>query len=90
MRSIWIWSTGSKDMAQQDPKLDAARAAKKKAAKVFARFGRVCGVGITQRKGAWCVKVNLESTDRPFADMPATIDDVPVVVEITGKIRRQK
>ena len=77
-------------MSDKDKELEAARAAKAKAAGIFGRYGRVCGVGITRHKGAYCVKVNLESTDTPAGDMPDAIDDVPVVVEVVGKIRKQE
>jgi hypothetical protein len=76
-------------MTSKDKGLEAARKAKTKAARLFARYGRVCGVGITRRKGAYCVKVNLESAEAATADMPDVIDDVPVIVEIVGKIRKQ-
>ena len=72
-----------------DPKLAQARAAKKKAAPVFGRFARVCGIGLTRRKGVYTVKVNLESEPDDDAELPEEIDGVPVVVQVMGKLRKQ-
>ncbi len=72
-----------------DPDLARARAAKKKAAPVFGRFARVCGIGLTHRKGVYAVKVNLETEPDDDAELPEEIDGVPVVVQVMGKLRKQ-
>ena len=69
--------------------LQAARAAKEKARKLFPKLAHVTGVGITRRKGVYCVKVNLAEEPPPELELPAVIDDVPVVLHVTGRIRKQ-
>lgn len=72
-----------------DEGLEAARAAKAKALRVFRRFAPVRGVGITRRRGVHCVKVNLEVEPASPEDLPSEIDDVPVVIHVVGKVRKQ-
>ena len=76
-------------MARKTPGLEQARAAKSKAAPLFGRYARVCGVGLTRRKGVYAVKVNLETEPDRGVDLPDEIDGVPVVVQVTGKLRKQ-
>lgn len=69
--------------------MQAARAAKEKARKIFPKLAHVASVGITRRKGVYCVKVNLAEEPPPDTELPDVIDDVPVVVHVTGRIRKQ-
>ena len=68
--------------------LDRARAAKERAKAVFARKASVVGVGIIKLDGGYGVKVNLGAPPPPDADLPETIDGVPVRVEVVGTIRK--
>ena len=74
---------------RQQKKLDAARAAKSKAKQVLSQYGQVNGVGITERDGQYTIKVNLEKESVTDEDWPDSIDGVPLVVQLIGKIRKQ-
>ena len=76
-------------MSNDEEQLEAARAAKVKAAKLMEQFGRVCGVGIARRKGVYAVKVNLEEEPHPTDKVPKQIGGVPIVVHVIGRIRKQ-
>jgi hypothetical protein len=49
----------------------------------------VTGVGLTRREGVICVKVNLAEAPPADADLPSQIDGVPILVHVTGRIRKQ-
>ena len=70
--------------------LQAARAAKPRAHRVFSRFGKVVGVGLTRHAGRHALKVNLETAPAEGAELPLEVDGVPVVVQIVGRIRKQQ
>jgi len=72
-----------------DDTLEAARRAKAKAHAIFSGFGAVCGVGLTMANGVHAVKVNLETAPEDASSMPDSIDGIPVVVCVVGRIRRQ-
>jgi hypothetical protein len=76
-------------MGKSDDSLENARNAKKQAAKIFAAFGPIVGVGITRVGDAYAVKVNFEKLLSDPALLPGDIDGVPVVIEVVGKIRKQ-
>jgi hypothetical protein len=67
--------------------LDAARGAKSKALKVFGRLAEVVGVGITRVDGSYGLKVNLRDELPRGTAAPRSIDGVPIVVEVVGRIR---
>ena len=69
--------------------LERARAAKEQAKLLFARKASVVGVGINRVAGGFGVKVNLSEPPPPDADLPETIDGVPVCVEVVGVIRKR-
>ena len=69
-------------MANAD--LERARAAKERAKVIFAGKASVVGVGINRVAGGFGVKVNLSEPAPPDADLPETIDGVPVRVEVVG------
>jgi hypothetical protein len=72
-----------------DLDLERARAAKEQARALFARKASVVGVGINRVGNGFGVKVNLSEPPPPDADLPATIDGVPVRVEVVGTIRKR-
>jgi hypothetical protein len=74
-------------MANSD--LQQARAAKERAKVLFAGKASVVGVGINRVGGGFGVKVNLSEPPPPDADLPETIDGVPVRVEVVGPIRKR-
>lgn len=76
-------------MTDHAASLSEARAVKDKAQRLFRRFGRVCGVGITRQGDSYAVKVNFETLSVEEALLPHTIDGVPVVVHVIGQIRKQ-
>lgn len=67
--------------------VEAARAAKAKLVKRTMKNPHVVGVGITMRDGHYVVKVNLIEAD---PSLPATVDHVPVVKEVVGRVRVRK
>ncbi len=72
-----------------DEQLQAARAAKDKARDLFPKLACVTGVGLTRRGGVYCVKVNLSEAPAQDVPLPESIDGVPVVLHVTGAIRKQ-
>ncbi len=74
-------------MAHAD--LEQARAAKERAKVLFARKASVVGVGINRVGDGFGVKVNLSEPPAPDADLPETIDGVPVRVEVVGEIHKR-
>ena len=77
-------------MPEEAKELKRARKAKEKARTVFPELVDVVGVGLTRRKGVYHVKVNVAEEPAEDADLPKSIDGVPVVLHVTGKIRKQK
>jgi hypothetical protein len=67
--------------------LDEARAAKERAKSIFAGQASVVGIGLTRIGDGYGVKVNLDVPPAPDANLPETIDGVPVRVEVIGPIR---
>jgi hypothetical protein len=67
--------------------LDEARAAKERAKRIFAKKASVVGIGITRVGDRYGVKVNLEAPPPADANLPETIDGVPVRIEVIGPIR---
>ncbi len=64
-------------------------AAKARAQAEFGLKAAVVGVGITRIDGGYGVQVNLGAPPEPDADLPETIDGVPVRVEVVGPIRKR-
>ena len=60
-----------------------ARAAKEKAKKLFAG----AAVGLTKLGDQEMIKVNLRDALAPDADVPESIDGIPIKIEIVGKVR---
>ena len=69
--------------------LDRARRAKDKLRELLSRSGHVSGVGISRKDGHYVVKVLLESSFSKSNEVPKEVDDVPVVIQIVGDIRKQ-
>lgn len=69
--------------------LDDARAVKAKVAEIFGRLGVVVGVGITRVDDGYGIKVNLRAAPARGAEMPETVNGVPVRVEVVGPIRKR-
>lgn len=69
--------------------LDEARAAKAGALTAFSRLADVVGVGITRHVDGYALKVNLRAPPAEGVDLPASIDGVPVHVEVTGPVDRR-
>jgi hypothetical protein len=66
--------------------LEQARAAKTAAKTRLARMDAVVGIGITRVGHGYAIKVNLREPLPAGVHLPATIDDVPLVVEVVGAI----
>lgn len=64
-----------------------AQEVKHQASEVFRRFGTVNGVGVTQTDDGFAVKINFEREPDDRAAMPATVNGVPVTIDVVGKIR---
>jgi len=76
-------------MTDVNVELEAARAAKGRVKGLFPKQVQICGVGLTQQAGHYCVKVNLESEPGSEIHLPEEIDGVPVVIQVVGKLRKQ-
>ncbi len=69
--------------------LDEARAAKERAKVIFADDPSVIGIGITRVGEGYGVKVNLGATPASDANLPDSIDGVPIRIEVVGPIRKR-
>jgi hypothetical protein len=67
--------------------LDEARAAKERAKVLFAKKASVVGIGLTRVGDGYGVKVNLGCPPAKDANLPETIDGVPIRIEVIGPIR---
>jgi hypothetical protein len=63
---------------------------KRHAYAVFSRHGKVTGVGVTKRRGKPALKVNFARAPRRAKAMPKEVGGMPVVVAVTGEIRKQE
>ena len=73
----------------ESPNLEAARAAKQEAHRIFARLGQVVGVGITRINDAYGLKINLQQPPGAGVTLPSEVNGVPVRVEIVGPISKR-
>ena len=64
-----------------------AQEVKHHASELFSQFGPVNGVGVTQTDDGFAVKINFEREPDDRSAMPATVDGVPVTIDVVGKIR---
>jgi hypothetical protein len=69
--------------------LEDARTAKPKALRVFGKKAAVVGVGITQIDGGYGLKINLREPPQPGANLPETLDGIPVRVEVVGVLEKR-
>jgi len=69
--------------------LDKARAAKERVKAAFAGKASVVGIGITRVGNGYGVKVNLGAPPEADANLPETIDGVPIRIEVVGPIRKR-
>ena len=69
--------------------LEAARAVKDKARTMVATIAEVQGVGITRVDGIYAVMVNVLQELEDESALPESIDGVPLVIKVTGTIRKQ-
>ena len=76
-------------MATQMIPLQEARAAKERAKKMFPRFGKVNGIGITKQGDSYAVQVNFEQVPEKQGLLPTDIDGVPVVIRVVGRMHKQ-
>jgi hypothetical protein len=72
-----------------EDRFDAARRAKKRVAEAMPAGVEVIGVGIGLSGSVPALKVNLKAPSVDERTLPATIEGVPVVYDILGKIRAQ-
>jgi hypothetical protein len=69
--------------------LEQARAAKESAKVLLAALPGVVGVGITKVGEDYALKVNLRAPLPAGMSVPERIGDVPVKVEVVGRIARR-
>ena len=69
--------------------LEQARAAKKSAKVLLTALPGVVGVGITKVGEDYALKVNLRAPLPAGMSVPERIGDVPVKVEVVGRITRR-
>jgi len=77
-------------MKDEEDLLTHAREAKEKAKQIFPRYGTVQGIGLTRRGTGYAVKVNFAAEPGDRSRMPQQIADVPVVVEVVGRLHKQE
>jgi hypothetical protein len=75
------------DAAKQE--LEQARKARDKVRGLVKKIAAVNGVGISRVDGRYAVKINLEKKAQRGAKIPDSVDGVPIVTHIVGKIRKQ-
>jgi hypothetical protein len=76
-------------VAEDDPGLEAARAAKRKALRLFGGLAPICGAGVAKEGGRYVVRVNLETEPDSALDLPSEIDGVPITIQVIGTPRAQ-
>lgn len=69
--------------------LEQARAAKESAKTLLAALPGVVGVGITKRGDDFALKVNLSAPLPAGVSVPERIGEVPVRVEVVGRITKR-
>jgi hypothetical protein len=69
--------------------LEQARAAKESGKALLAALPGVVGVGITKIGEDYALKVNLRAPLPARVSVPERIGDVPVCVEVVGKITKR-
>ncbi|HEV8239977.1 MAG TPA: hypothetical protein VGS57_11465 [Thermoanaerobaculia bacterium] len=68
--------------------LERARAAKRRLRELLPKAAEVNGIGITQVGEDYAVKLNLAAPVEDL-DLPDSVDGVPVVVEVVGRIAKR-
>ena len=71
-------------MADREEPLKKVKLAKKKAVEEFGEHENVCGIGITQQDGSWCVKINLVKEMSADSGIPKKIDGFAVCLLYTS------
>lgn len=69
--------------------LEQARAAKERVKEQWGHIPSLVGVGINQVHGGFGVKVNLSEPAPPGTSLPESIDGVPVLIEVVGRIHKR-
>jgi hypothetical protein len=69
--------------------IEEARKAKEKTKELLSQSSAVVGIGIIRVADGYGVKVNLETEAPGDLKLPASIDGVPIVVDVIGKIRKR-
>ena len=69
--------------------LEQARAAKETAKVLLATLPGVVGVGITKMGEDYALKVNVRAPLQAGVSVPERIGDVPVCVEVVGRITKR-
>jgi hypothetical protein len=69
--------------------LEQARRAKERAREVVGTLAHVVGVGIIRIGNDYAVKINLAAPPCTGFQIPATVDGVPIQVEIVGTITKR-
>jgi hypothetical protein len=65
--------------------IEDARRAKVKAAEAVRHVVPVAGVGVTKVGDGFAVKVNLFDAPSATAEVPTSIDGVPIIYEVVGR-----
>jgi hypothetical protein len=76
-------------VVEEDPGLEAARAAKRKALRLFEGLAAVCGAGVAMEDGRYVVRLNLEAEPEPAVELPSEVDGVPITIQVIGTPRAQ-
>ncbi len=74
----------------ENKELERARVAKRKAIDLYALLDNVNGIGISRRDGQYAVKINLLAPPAEDQRFLTTIEGVPVVLSVVGKITKQQ
>lgn len=71
----------------QDPDLARARSAKEATVRLARKMPCVNAIGITKVRGRYAVKVSL--SEPAETALPESVEGVPLVVEVVGRVRKQ-
>jgi hypothetical protein len=69
-----------------DSTLGDARRVKQKVAEIARAAGPIAGVGLTKVGNSYAVKVNFRESQAIDGGLPDSVDGVPVVYEVVGRI----
>jgi hypothetical protein len=77
-------------VAKPDAALERVRAAKPLAEKLLTDLLGEVAIGITRVGGVYGFKVNVAAPLDPGTEVPSSVVDIPVRIEVTGPIKKRQ